>query len=46
VHRWLNLLEISYLVVRLPAYAVHRTKRLIKSPKLYWSDTGLALHLT
>jgi len=44
VHRWLNLLEISYLLVRLPAYAVNRTKRLIKSPKLYWSDTGLALH--
>ena len=29
--------------VSLPAYAVNRTKRLIKSPKLYWSDTGLAL---
>ena len=43
VHRWLNLLETSYLLVRLPAYAVNRTKRLIKSPKLYWSDTGLAL---
>lgn len=35
VHRWLNLLETSYLLVRLPAYAVNRTKRLIKSPKLY-----------
>lgn len=45
VHRWLNLLEVSYLLVRLPAYAVNRTKRLIKSPKLYWSDTGLALNL-
>ena len=45
VHRWLNLLETSYLALRLPAYAVNRTKRLIKSPKLYWGDTGLALHL-
>ncbi len=45
VHRYLNLLEISYLLVRLPAYAVNRTKRLIKSPKLYWGDTGVALHL-
>jgi predicted AAA+ superfamily ATPase len=45
VHRWLNLLEISYLLVRLPAYSVNRTKRLIKSPKLYWGDTGVALHL-
>src|SRR5690606_17931345 len=45
VHRWLNLLETSYLLVRLPAYAVNRTKRLIKSPKMYWGDTGVALHL-
>lgn len=45
VHRWLNLLETSYLLVRLPAYAVNRTKRLIKAPKLYWADTGVALHL-
>ncbi len=45
VHRWLNLLETSYLLVRLPAYAVNRTKRLIKAPKLYWGDVGVALHL-
>lgn len=45
VHRWLNLLETSYLLVRLPAYAVNRTKRLIKAPKIYWGDTGIALHL-
>ena len=45
VHRYLNLLETSYLLVRLPAYAVNRTKRLIKSPKLYWCDTGLALRI-
>jgi len=46
VHRWLNLLETSYLLVRLPAYAVNRSKRLIRSPKLYWGDTGVALHLS
>lgn len=44
-HRYLNLLETSYMLVRLPAFAVNRTKRLVKSPKLYWGDTGLALHL-
>jgi predicted AAA+ superfamily ATPase len=44
-HRWLNLLETSYLLVRLPAYAVNRTKRLIKAPKVYWGDTGVALYL-
>jgi uncharacterized protein len=45
VHRWLNLLETSYLLVRLPAFAVNRTKRLVKSPRIYWGDTGVALHL-
>ena len=45
VRRYLNLLETSYLLVRLPAYAVNRTKRLMKSPKLYWADTGIAMHL-
>ena len=45
VHRWLNLLETSYLLVRLPSFAVNRTKRLMKTPKLYWGDVGLALHL-
>ncbi len=45
VHRHLDLLEVSYQLVRLPAYAVNRTKRLLKTPKLYWCDTGLALHL-
>ena len=46
VHRWLNLLEASYQLVRVPAYASNRTKRLIKTPKMYWADTGLALHLS
>jgi len=45
IHRYLNLLELSYQLVRVPAYAVNRTKRLIKTPKLYWADCGLALHL-
>jgi hypothetical protein len=46
VSRHLDLLEVSYLLVRLPAFAVNRTSRLIKAPKLYWSDTALALHLS
>ena len=44
-HRYLNLLETSYQIHRLPAYAVNRTKRLIKAPRLFWTDTGLAAHL-
>jgi predicted AAA+ superfamily ATPase len=43
--QYINLLETSYQAVRLPAYARNRTTRLIKTPKLYWSDTGLALHI-
>jgi predicted AAA+ superfamily ATPase len=46
VHRYLNVLEAGHLLERLPVYAVNRTKRLIKSPKLYWLDTGLAAHLS
>lgn len=45
VRRHLNLLETSYQLVRLPPYSVNRTKRLIKTPKLFWADTGLALFL-
>jgi len=45
VHRWLNLLETSCLLVSLSASAVNRTKRLIKAPKIYWGDTGIAMHL-
>jgi predicted AAA+ superfamily ATPase len=45
VHRFFNLLEASYQAIRVPAFAVNRTRRLIKAPKLYWSDTALALHL-
>lgn len=44
-HRWLGLLETSFQLVRIEPYTVTRTKRLVKSRKLYWSDTGLALYL-
>ena len=45
VDRYLDLLETSYQLVRVEAFAVNRTKRLIKSAKCYWSDTGLAMYL-
>lgn len=45
VHRLLNTLEASFLAVRVPAFAVNRAKRLVKTPKLYWCDTALALQL-
>lgn len=44
-HQYMGLLETSFQATRLVPYARNRTKRLIKTPKLYWNDVGLALHL-
>lgn len=44
-HRYLGLLETSHILMRLPAYAVNRTKRLIKAPRLFLCDSGLACFL-
>ena len=43
--RYLSLLETSFIVWRMPPYLGNRASRLIKSPKLYLSDTGLASYL-
>lgn len=43
--RYLDLLEASFLVRRLPPFLKNRSSRLIKSPKLYITDSGLAAHL-
>lgn len=45
VSRYLDLLEVSFQLIRVPAYAVNRTKRLARSPKVFWSDTAFALRL-
>jgi uncharacterized protein len=45
VHQYMGLLETSFQATRLVPYARNRTKRLIKTPKLYWNDVGMALHL-
>lgn len=41
VYRYLNLLETTCLLKRIPAYARSRGKRLIKSPKIYFIDPAL-----
>ena len=43
--RWMSVLEASYVVFRLQPLHRNVTKRLTKSPKLYFFDTGLASHL-
>jgi predicted AAA+ superfamily ATPase len=42
---WLSILETSYIIYRLQPYYKNFSKRLIKSPKLYFIDTGLACNL-
>jgi predicted AAA+ superfamily ATPase len=42
---WLSILESSFVVFTLSPYYKNFSKRLIKSPKLYFYDTGLACHL-
>ena len=43
--QWMDVLEASYLVVRLQPFHRNYGKRLVKTPKLYFLDTGLAAWL-
>ena len=45
VRAWLQLLQTSYIVHVLPPWFTNSGKRLIKSPKLYFYDVGLACWL-
>lgn len=42
---WLSILESSYILYRLQPYHRNFNKRLVKSPKLYFYDTGVACSL-
>lgn len=45
VKHWISILEASFIVFRLPPYFENFGKRVIKSPKLYFNDVGLAAYL-
>jgi predicted AAA+ superfamily ATPase len=45
VDSWLSILESSYILFRLQPYHANLRKRLTKTPKLYFYDTGLLCHL-
>ncbi len=45
VSSWLNILEITSQILLVPPFYENFGKRLIKSPKLYFVDSGLACHL-
>ncbi len=46
VKAWLSVLEASHQVLILRPYFENIGKRLVKSPKVYLTDTGLLCHLT
>jgi len=43
--RYMSLLETTFVITRLSPYLRNKASRLIKSPKIYISDAGLACHL-
>jgi hypothetical protein len=45
IKNWLSLLEASFIIKRLPPYYENFRKRIVKSHKLYFYDTGLACYL-
>jgi predicted AAA+ superfamily ATPase len=45
VKHWISILEASFIVSRLPPYFENFGKRVIKSPKIYFNDVGLACYL-
>lgn len=46
IKKWISILEASGIVYILEPYKASALKRAIKSPKLYFRDTGLAAYLT
>jgi hypothetical protein len=45
VKSWIGVLKASFLVFELPPFFENIQKRVVKSPKLYFTDTGLASYL-
>jgi len=45
IKSWLSVLEASYIIMLLPPFYENISKRMIKSPKLYFYDVGLASYL-
>ncbi|MBQ0076980.1 MAG: ATP-binding protein [Bacteroidales bacterium] len=45
IAHWLSVLQASYIIYLLPPYFENISKRVVKSPKLYFTDPGLACYL-
>lgn len=46
VKKWISVLEASYIIFLLPPFHSNLGKRIVKSPKLYFFDSGLVSYLT
>jgi len=46
LRRYMSLLEVTYQIFFLRPYFTHLGKRLVKTPKIYFNDTGMASYLT
>lgn len=45
INSWVSVLQASYIIYLLPPFFTNTRKRLTKSPKLYFTDCGLAAYL-
>ncbi|MEZ3576532.1 MAG: ATP-binding protein [Muribaculaceae bacterium] len=45
INSWISVLQASYLIYLLPPFYTNTRKRLTKSPKIYFTDCGLAAYL-
>jgi predicted AAA+ superfamily ATPase len=45
ISAWMSLLEASFVAFRLPSYHTNFSKRIVKTPKVYFYDTGLLAYL-
>jgi predicted AAA+ superfamily ATPase len=46
IKRWLSILEASYIIFIVPPFYENYGKRIVKSPKVYFYDTGLISYFT
>jgi predicted AAA+ superfamily ATPase len=45
LRRYLDLLEMTFIIARIPAWSNNLTKRVVRAPKLVFADTGVTAHL-
>ncbi len=45
IKNWISILKASFIIFELHPFFENINKRVIKSPKIYFTDTGLVAHL-